>query len=61
MQLVALEMRYQISIKLTGSATGTHSEKESGPVEGECLEKVGIVWPLESTGDWRCYWSCYSS
>lgn len=39
MQLVALEMRYQISIKLTGSATGTHSEKESDPIEGECLEK----------------------
>lgn len=26
-QLVALEMRYLIAIKLTGSATGTHSEK----------------------------------
>lgn len=23
--------------------------------------KVGIVWPLENTGDWRCYWSCHSS
>lgn len=39
MQLAAWEMRYQNSIKITGSATGTHSEKESGPIEGECLEK----------------------
>lgn len=39
MQLVALEMRYLIAIKLTGSATGAHSEKESGSIGGACLEK----------------------
>lgn len=48
MQLDALEMRYLIAIKLTGSATGTFQERK-WPYWRRMSGKVEIVWLLENT------------